>query len=397
MSPFLISALMLLGTAFSLAGTIIIRRHKRQLQKAEKLSEAKATLLYALDAETGEYREAGYAVDRAVVSSAPLASKKTRKVIGVSLAMLLVFISPMLLLSPAEAALSESMRGIFSGALRDFVTGIMSDTGNDIYTFTWMMFLAGTVFLVVTEVAKFIFVGRSAESNLLAICWWFATFAIMNSYNGFTEAIWGAAVGVSNGYQQYLVGNTDNFFLAQWVHKAMAAVVVEDLSLFDGVKFIIYYWSWMVAVILIDLVAWLAGMWADFGYALAKVVGLIFIPFLLIPATRNLFDSWFKFFVGFGFLLIVLKATMVVAAISVKAIIESLGVSFQGSYGDPTSVVEIAKENLYLLSDASAMLFIAFLFVLSSFAFASSLAGGLGNMSGGLGTAANMAVRKILK
>ncbi|MNR32636.1 hypothetical protein D3C85_1502380 [compost metagenome] len=88
---------------------------------------------------------------------------------------------------------------------------------------------------------------------------------------------------------------------------------------------------------------------------------------------------------------------MVVAAIAVKAIVESLGVSFSGGYGDPTSVVQVGLDNLYLMGDASAMLVIAALFVLSSFAFASSLAGGLGNLSGGLGTAANMAVRKFLK
>lgn len=138
-------------------------------------------------------------------------------------------------------------------------------------------------------------------------------------------------------------------------------------------------------------------MWADFGYALAKVVGMVLVPFMLLPATRRMFDAWFQFFMGFGFLLVVIKATMVVAAISVKSIMVSLGVSFSADWGEPSEVVQMGVDNLYMLQDASAMLFIAVLFVLSSFSFASILAGGVGNLSGGLGTAAGMLAKKFMK
>lgn len=220
----------------------------------------------------------------------------------------------------------------------------------------------------------------------------------MRLFYEFREGIWGIAVGISNGYQEQLVGNTDNFFLSQWMHKVFAAVVVEDLSIWDSFKLVMYVGSWTAAGILLDSVAYLAAMWADFGYAVGKVVGFVFIPCLLLPATRSLFDGWFKFFTGFGFLLIVLKATMVVAAIAVKSIIGSLGVKYTGGgfAGEPTAV-NIGVDQMYLLVDASAMLLVAILFVLSSFAFASALAGGLGNLSGGLGTAASMAVRKFMK
>ena len=402
MSPYLFHALLLVGCIVAIAGTVIVLRNRRESQRA---LEPVYVPLYAQDDTTGEFVVVGQAIQGQSTQAAPeVATKPTKwqkraKTLVFSLCMMALFFSPLVFVEPAQAGLSQAMKGIFNNELKEFVSSIMLDTGGAVYGFAWMMFLAGSVLMFVIEIAKFIQGGtKAAESNVQAVMWWFATFAIMTGYDAATSAIWGVAVGISNGFQEHLVGNTDNFFLAQWIHKATAAVVVEDISLFDTVKMAIYYVGWMIVGWLLDLVAALVAMWADFGYALAKVVGLIFIPFLLLPATRNLFDAWFKFFTGFGFLLIVLKATMVVAAISVKAIMTSLGVSFSGGgYGEPSEVVQIGLNNLYLLSDASAMLAIAILFVLSSFAFASSLAGGLGNLSGGLGTAAGLATRKLLK
>lgn len=395
MNPYLISLILLAGTIASIAGTIIVIKGRRQDRKNQA---PVAVPLFTLNAY-GQYVVAGHHFIAPPLVAFPGGWRaKHKKTIVLGLSMLAAFCSPLVFMAPAEAGLSQAMRGIFNGALKDFVDGIMGDTGGAVYGFAWMMFLAGSVLLFFFEIVKFIFKGQDPESHFLAVVWWFITFSLMTGYNSATSAIWGVAVGISNGYQEYLVGNTDNFFLAQWIHKAMAAVSAEDVGAFDTLKLISYYFSWMVAGFLLDLIASLAAMWADFGYALAKVVGFIFVPFMLLQPTRALFDAWFKFFTGFGFLLIVLKATMVVAAISVKAVVESLGVSFSGNgYGDPATVVQIGLDNLYMLGDASAMLIIAALFVLSSFAFASALAGGLGNLSGGLGTAANMAVRKILK
>lgn len=322
---------------------------------------------------------------------------KQRRSLLLFVGLLFCFLMPLVFIQPAEAALSDTMRGIFDGALSDFVNGIMGDTGNAIYSWSWMMFLALAFLMIVIEVVKFIFEGVNAASNLEALIYFFTTLALMGSYNAFTEAIWGVGVGLSNGYQEYLVGNTDNFFLSQWLNKALGAVVLDDLDIFDTIKLIMYAGQWTIVCALLDLVFWLAALWAEFGYALAKVTGLIFIPFLLLPATRPLFDGWFKFFCGFVFLLIILKATMVVCAICIKAVLESIGVSFSGDYGDPVQVVQIAKDNMYVLADVSAMMLIAVLFILSSFAFASMIAGGVGNLSGGLGKAANMAIRRVLK
>ena len=397
MSPILITALMALGTVFSVSGLVVLRMHRKQRRlQAQAIQDAPAAQ-YTYDPATNLYSLVE-ATPVAHVYQVGLMSRQKRQVIAMALCMLAVFVAPLMFMQTADAALSGSMRGIFAGDLKEFVSGIMNGADNPVSRFAWMIFAAFAFILGVIEVCKFIWQGNQTESHLIAVCMFFITFMIMGSYDGFTEGIWGIAVGISNGYQEQLVGNTDNFFLSQWMHKVFAAVVVEDLSIWDSFKLVMYVGSWTAAGILLDSVAYLAAMWADFGYAVGKVVGFVFIPCLLLPATRSLFDGWFKFFTGFGFLLIVLKATMVVAAIAVKSIIGSLGVKYTGGgfAGEPTAV-NIGVDQMYLLVDASAMLLVAILFVLSSFAFASALAGGLGNLSGGLGTAASLAVRKFLK
>lgn len=396
MSAFLITLLMALGTLFSTCGCVVLHMHRKQRRLKAQAVKDDQEPRYIRDTATGAFVPVQERIAAPVYNVGLLSSKK-RQAIIMCVGMLMVFCMPLIVMPQAEAALSDSMRGIFGGELKNFVTGMM-EPGNSVNNFAWMIFSAFSVFLLIIELVKFIWQGNQTESHLIALCMFFVTFMIMGAYDGFTSAIWGIAVGISDGYQEQLVGNTDNFFLSQWMHKVFAAVVVEDLDMFDSLKLVSYTMIWTGAGVVLDSVAYLAAMWADFGYAVAKVVGFVFIPCLLLPATRSLFDGWFKFFTGFGFLLIVLKATLVVAAIALKAIIGTLGVKYGGGgFAAEPSAVDIGVDQMYLLVDAAAMLFIAALFVLSSFAFAGSLAGGLGNLSGGLGTAASLAVKKIMK
>lgn len=318
-----------------------------------------------------------------------------RRALALTFVFVLIVAACLALASPANAMLSDTMRDLFENELNGYVTSIMNDTSNGIYQWSWMMFLALSFILIVKEVLVFIADGMNAASHLEAVIYFFVTLFLMGSYSFFTDAIWGIGVGLGNGYQQHLVGNTDNFFLSQWVTKSISAVSMEELSILDSIDLLRYSIAWGVAVGLLELAVWTASIWTQFGYALAKIVGLIFIPFLLLPATRVLFDNWFRFLVGFVVLLIMLKATQVVAAITVKATLATLDVSWTTDYGDPANVVEVAKENFYLLADTAAMLLIAALFVLSSFVFAVALGKGVGSASGALGSVSRKAISRM--
>lgn len=297
----------------------------------------------------------------------------------------------------ADAALSDTMRSIFTTELSAYVKGIMSNSENEIHVWGKLLLSFGFLIVVVTELTVFIFEGfeplRIIEATIM-VC---GTLILWANYDYATEAVWGVGLGISDGLQKALVGNTDNFFMSQFIRKAMSAVTTEEIGFFDTMKSVYYLASWTVVAFFLDFAAWLSAIWADYGYALAKIVGTCFVPFLMIKGTRGLFDSWFRFLLGFIILKVILTATMVIAVIALKSILADLGVRFEGGYtGNPGSV-HLSLDKFYLLFDASAMMLVSILFVLSSFVFAAALASGAGNLGGSLSSAASTASRLILK
>ncbi|ORL55890.1 hypothetical protein B7H20_23985 [Pseudomonas aeruginosa] len=318
---------------------------------------------------------------------------------GQSLAWAALFFSPLLLMIPAtaDAALSETFRSVFAGEVSRFVVGIMGDYTNPVNQ--WSRMLLGFCFfvLIVTEATIFVLDGLNTLRLVAAFVSLSITVAFWLGYDYGTSAMWGVGVAISQGMQSFLVGNTDNFFFIQWVKIAFDNVKLEDMGLWDGIKYWQYSTAWEFIAFLLEAVYWLASMWSELGYGLAKIVGVVFIPFYMLESTRPLFDGWLRFFVGFIILNVILKATMVLSALLVRFTLYDLGMNFNGAWGEPTEVVPFAKEQLYLLADSAAALFVAVLFVLSSFVFASILASGAGSMSGALGKAANMVSRGVTK
>ncbi|MYM52975.1 hypothetical protein [Pseudomonas aeruginosa] len=316
-----------------------------------------------------------------------------------SLAWAALFFSPLLLMIPAtaDAALSETFRSVFAGEVSRFVVGIMGDYTNPVNQ--WSRMLLGFCFfvLIVSEATIFVLDGLNTLRLVAAFVSLSITVAFWLGYDYGTSAMWGVGVAISQGMQSFLVGNTDNFFFIQWVKIAFDNVKLEDMGLWDGIKYWQYSTAWEFIAFLLEAVYWLASMWAELGYGLAKIVGVVFIPFYMLDSTRPFFDGWLRFFVGFIILNVILKATMVLSALLVRFTLYDLGMNFNGAWGEPTEVVPFAKEQLYLLADSAAALFVAVLFVLSSFVFASILASGAGSMSGALGKAANMVSRGVTK
>lgn len=306
---------------------------------------------------------------------------------GQSLAWAALFFSPLLLMIPAtaDAALSETFRSVFAGEVSRFVVGIMGDYTNPVNQ--WSRMLLGFCFfvLIVSEATIFVLDGLNTLRLVAAFVSLSITVAFWLGYDYGTSAMWGVGVAISQGMQSFLVGNTDNFFFIQWVKIAFDNVKLEDMGLWDGIKYWQYSTAWEFIAFLLEAVYWLASMWSELGYGLAKIVGVVFIPFYMLESTRPLFDGWLRFFVGFIILNVILKATMVLSALLVRFTLYDLGMNFNGAWGEPTEVVPFAKEQLYLLADSAAALFVAVLFVLSSFVFASILASGAGSMSGALG------------
>lgn len=304
----------------------------------------------------------------------------------------------MLASADAHAELPATLRNVLNAQVKNYVTSIMNDSDNNVYI--WSKMIMGFLFIVIViqEISYFIFEGIEAPRLAEAFIYVVMTLIIWNGYDYGTAALWGVGEGISEGLQGMLIDNQDPFFLSQWIVKSLGHIHLPNVDIFDGVMLSIKLFTWMAVCLVLDFVAYLAGLWALYGYALAKIVGMVFVPFLMHRGTRPFFDAWFKFFTGFIILQVVLKATLIIAVMTIKSTLVGLGVVFEGDYGMPTGEPpSISLEGLQNLFDASAMMIIAILFVLSSFAWAAALGAGAGNLSGGLGKAGQAATKFLTK
>jgi len=214
-----------------------------------------------------------------------------------------------------------------------------------------------------------------------------------------TSAMWGMAEGLGADIQYIAVGNRDVFFLPNWSMKMFDLIKTEDVDIWDSLVVIILGIVWYIISALLNLVLIISSFFAMFGYALAKITGVFFIPFILFQGTRNYFDGWVRFFIGFVILAIILRINAVIIAILVKAQCSSVIGNSLG-FELPTEPIYISlsgQTGSTLLNNLIFSGVVGIFFVLSSFSFASTLAAGSGSACGSIGRTISGVRRLIFK
>lgn len=293
--------------------------------------------------------------------------------------------------SSANVIRRRIMDNFFVG-IKEYVTDVLNDS--TLNYFIWSLMLFFVFLVVVIEIVKFIFDGLDMIRIFEASLWCFFSFGLYALYPHMTNAIWNAGTGIGDVFQEIAVGNKDPFFLPMWTWKTLNSALVSEVSIWDSIGTILIAFLWGITVILLSFVMWLASLYAVFGYAMSKIIGLLFIPFIMISGTRKFFDAWLRFFIGFVMLSILLRISAILIAILIKAQF-STAINFD-STGIPTTTVAIPI-NSALLFEVIATGFVAIIFVLSSFNFSSQLGGGIGSGAGALGKGISIVSRLIIK
>jgi len=137
----------------------------------------------------------------------------------------------------------------------------------------------------------------------------------------------------------------------------------------------------------LNIIIFIGIAWSIWGFALAKLVGLFFVPFMLVERLAPIFDGWLKLLIGFLFYGIIIKvnASLVALMFSTYWDIGKLTLPLQSP---PIHVVANAPENVLGLV---AMFIVALLAILSTGGFAQTISGGVGGFGGALATAARTA------
>ncbi|HFQ9467579.1 TPA: conjugal transfer protein TrbL [Escherichia coli] len=314
------------------------------------------------------------------------------------------FILAMLfVVSPAFAGSNALVQNINQN-IDEYVSAILSSSGSDIYTLvmaiaTFLLFMC-----LVIEIGRFVMGEPNWVSAVTLIIVWFGTMAFIAGYSTVTNTIKYAFIEIQDTFQYLTIGSSDKMFLSNFIDKVfLQAVQAPDVGFTDSAYMWFITMAWALISLILQFCFYLSDVYATLGISLAQMVGVLFIPFIIAPWTRGVFDGWAKFFIGWGICGIILRLTCLLAMLVMKASInaagsfENPGVAFIDSNYNVAAPLVVTEDNLGLFSALIVFGLMSCVMVLSSFAFAKQLASGVGSASSAATSGAKALAVKAIK
>jgi hypothetical protein len=208
------------------------------------------------------------------------------------------------------------------------------------------------------------------------------TRVMLDYYDYLTSVCWSWGEGIAGGIQMAVIGNSDPFFLPGFINDTIKGITASDVSFLDGLAIWLGALLVFVAVALLSIASFFCTMWALWGYALAKIIGLFFIPFIMLKRTTVLFDGWCRFFLGFLVFGIIARANLVLTVLAIKCYFHIPG------YTVPTTPYRLDFTSFADLLGLLAIMFISIFALMATSKFASTIMSGAGGFGGSLRNAA---------
>ncbi|WP_045422839.1 hypothetical protein [Vibrio jasicida] len=295
---------------------------------------------------------------------------------------------------------SDAFRDSFHNSVNTFVDTLSSHP--DIQHFALLLVTTLIVLVYFTEVAKFMLTGFELESVVQSTLMVFVTLSLLGSFTLIFDTLYETLDNLGLLILKIGTGNSDSFYLSKWVDKALAYLYGEDISIWNmAVGDVIYAGLWHLTAMLLQVSMYLLGSWAVWTLALGKILAILFIPLLVHPATRPLFDGWMKFTIGSLLLLVVLRSVGVLVAIGLKAQFHAIGLlSCQGST-DFANCSFYARDSFAMglgdIGDTMVTMLISIALVISAIGITASIAGNIASPSKAVGRGVGKMTSGLMK
>lgn len=218
---------------------------------------------------------------------------------------------------------------------------------------------------------------------------------LMSTFAIWTGALWATAEGVASSLQNGMIGTTDSFFAPTFISNILRNMTFPPMTILNPLAVFVTGLNMIllsVAMLLLSMISYVSIIWGFWGFTLAKLVGLVFIPTLLYERLSWLFDGWLRFFMGFLIYYIIARLNVVMVACSL-AIYFGVGIPFSISAGTPVELPMMAS--IFDAIGVFTFMFVGILSLFSTGKFAATIVSGAAG--GGMGSAAAGAARTVAK
>ena len=244
-----------------------------------------------------------------------------------------------------------------------------------VYTL-WTFF---TIFLISWFIFDYIFGEVSLRRLFDVVLTIGITKVLIDYYDDLTSAFWSWSIGFAEGIQMAAVGNTDLFFLPSYIFNTVKSLSFSDFNvLTSGLSLIVASTLGLILTVALGISAVFTATWSIWGYAVAKMIGWMFIPTLMFERLAWLFEGWLRFFFGFLLYNVIARVNLVLVALVFKGL---MGASSISPLSAPPMQVQL--DGIQDVAGLFCFLLIGIVALLSTGKFAMTLAGGGGGSGGG--------------
>lgn len=206
---------------------------------------------------------------------------------------------------------------------------------------------------------------------------------MLDFYDPLTSLLLSWAGDFAGSIQQPITGNGDVFFVVGYLTNILDSISLPSITIFNAVSALMAIITLAALTFLLSVLAFFAVAWGVYGFALAKLIGWMFLPFILIERTAALFDGWIKFMLGFLFYMVIARVNLVLVLILFTTYL-NLPLTSGTAPGVPFVV---PVDDFSDLGGLVSLLIISILSLISTGKFAVALAGGVGGFGGALSQA----------
>jgi hypothetical protein len=297
---------------------------------------------------------------------------------------LIVFIflsGPVFAEAPPTFSDSLGRYNTFMTNVQLLMNNILAD-GN-LSNFVEILWRAFAVGLLVVAAGKYILGDLTIFDLIQPLLMVMISRLLIDHYDYLTGLCWDMSEGISAGIQQAAIGSSDPFLLPAFINDVMAGIENNDVSWWSA------FWTFLTAnvvfamVLLFSILGFIANSWALWGYSLSKIIGLFFIPFLMLKRTGFLFDGWMRLFSGFLVYGVIARVNLLLTVIAIKSLFGIPGYTIDTTYN-----VRWDFAGLGDIMGLAGFMVVGILALIATGRFASSVVSGASGFGSSVSTAA---------
>lgn len=244
-------------------------------------------------------------------------------------------------------------------------------------SFVDTLYLFFAVLLIIFSISKYINGALAVGDILSLVIVLLMTRLLITEFDALTGALWRWSQGFGGAISQAAIGDDALYAPMGFIWRLMAGIEFEGYNiLFSPLKWIATIFAMIIAFFL-SLIAILATVWAVWGYLVAKIIGLMFVPTIMFDKLSFLFDGWLRFFFGFLIYSVIARVNLILVVLALSSL---YGIAPLSS--NPT-VIHIGGRVLFELAGLLSILVVCILALISTGRFVAAVVGGTNMGMGG--------------